>query len=407
MLCNIKTIHSNLFNTDEEDFNAFVWVMFKMFDDDISIPESVGTKIFNGILRNALNEDYNYHLRRNKRYNERFGLYFIYSLSECLFYSNIRKKYSEIHLKYIYIGSQHIVVGYHEDFTIRINIYPMETDDFTDYIKIFNKTTNKLIGKVVYPFIDTSRRGSIINYDHKNYDIEWGRMKGEMKSEAKANVKNEMNVKSGMKAKGEMNVKSGMKAKGEMKVKNEMNVKSGMKNDVNVKSGMKGEMKGDVKNDVKDVYWFGTWDVNYSFEKIGTCKNDVTNMLIDLYERIIHSVWSLGLVYDDLKYGNIGIRENKLYIIDYEFDSVSSKISGSIKIIDSPIRNHYIHNFAIMVALLIIVKEKSEYQTIYKINYNEAIAPIIGDLPKFAFTRSNSYKQVTEYCLQKLHEIEW
>ena len=81
MLCNIKTIHSNLFNTDEEDFNAFVWIMFKMFDDDISIPESVGTKIFNGILRNALNEDYNYHLRRNKRYNERFGLYFIYSLS--------------------------------------------------------------------------------------------------------------------------------------------------------------------------------------------------------------------------------------------------------------------------------------------------------------------------------------
>lgn len=369
MLCNIKTIHSNLFNTDEEDFNAFVWVMFKMFDDDISIPESVGTKIFNGILRNALNEDYNYHLRRNKRYNERFGLYFIYSLSECLFYSNIRKKYSEIHLKYIYIGSQHIVVGYHEDFTIRINIYPMETDDFTDYIKVFNKTTNKLIGKVVYPFIDTSRRGSIINYDHKNYDIEWGRMKSEMK----ANVKSEMKVK------------------------------GGVKNDVNVKSEMKGEMKGDVKN----VYWFGTWDVNYSFEKIGTCKNDVTNMLIDLYERIIHSVWSLGLVYDDLKYGNIGIRENKLYIIDYEFDSVSSKISGSIKIIDSPIRNHYIHNFAIMVALLIIVKEKSEYQTIYKINYNEAIAPIIGDLPKFAFTRSNSYKQVTEYCLQKLHEIEW
>lgn len=369
MLCNIKTIHSNLFNTDEEDFNAFVWVMFKMFDDDISIPESVGTKIFNGILRNALNEDYNYHLRRNKRYNERFGLYFIYSLSECLFYSNLRKKYNEIHLKYIYIGSQHIVAGYHEDFTIRINIYPMETDDFTDYIKVFNKTTNKLIGKVVYPFIDTSRRGSIINYEHKNYDIEWGRMKSEMK----ANV----------------------------------NVKSEMKNDVNVKSEMKGEMKGDVKNDVKDVYWFGTWDVNYSFEKIGTCKNDVTNMLIDLYERIIHSVWSLGLVYDDLKYGNIGIRENKLYIIDYEFDSVSSKISGSIKIIDSPIRNHYIHNFAIMVALLIIVKEKSEYQTIYKINYNEAIAPIIGDLPKFAFMRSNSYKQVTEYCLQKLHEIEW
>ena len=373
MLCNIKTIHSNLFNTDEEDFNAFVWIMFKMFDDDISIPESVGTKIFNGILRNALNEDYNYHLRRNKRYNERFGLYFIYSLSECLFYSNIRKKYSEIHLKYIYIGSQHIVVGYHEDFTIRINIYPMETDDFTDYIKVFNKTTNKLIGKVVYPCIDTSRRGSIINYDHKNYDIEWGRMKGEMK----ANVKSEMKVK------------------------------GGVKNGVNVKSGMKGEMKGDVKNDVKDVYWFGTWDVNYSFEKIGTCKNDVTNMLIDLYERIIHSVWSLGLVYDDLKYGNIGIRENKLYIIDYEFDSVSSKISGSIKIIDSPIRNHYMHNFAIMVALLIIVKEKSEYQTIYKINYNEAIAPIIGDLPKFAFTRSNSYKQVAEYCLQKLHEIEW
>ena len=359
MLCNIKNIHSNLFNTDEEDFNAFVWVMFKMFDDDISIPESVGTKIFNGILRNALNEDYNYHLRRNKRYIERFGLYFIYSLSECLFYSNLRKKYSEIHLKYIYIGSQHIVVGYHEDFTIRINIYPMETDDFTDYIKVFNKTTNKLIGKVVYPFIDTSRRGSIINYDHKNYDIEWGRMK----SEAKANVKSGMNVK--------------------------------------------GEMKANAKNEEKDVYWFGTWDVNYSFEKIGTCKNDVTNMLIDLYERIMHSVWSLGLVYDDLKYGNIGIRENKLYIIDYEFDSVSSKISGSIKIIDSPIRNHYIHNFAIMVALLIIVKEKSEYQTIYKINYNEAIAPIIGDLPKFAFTRSNSYKQVTEYCLQKLHEIEW
>ena len=381
MLCNIKTIHSNLFNTDEEDFNAFVWVMFKMFDDDISIPESVGTKIFNGILRNALNEDYNYHLRRNKRYIERFGLYFIYSLSECLFYSNIRKKYSEIHLKYIYIGSQHIVVGYHEDFTIRINIYPMETDDFTDYIKVFNKTTNKLIGKVVYPFIDTSRRGSIINYDHKNYDIEWGRMKGDVK----ANVKGEMKV----------NVKSGMKVKG------------GVKNGVNVKSEMKGEMKANAKNEEKDVYWFGTWDVNYSFEKIGTCKNDVTNMLIDLYERIIHSVWSLGLVYDDLKYGNIGIRENKLYIIDYEFDSVSSKISGSIKIIDSPIRNHYIHNFAIMIALLIIVKEKSEYQTIYKINYNEAIAPIIGDLPKFAFTRSNSYKQVTEYCLQKLHEIEW
>ena len=377
MLCNIKTIHSNLFNTDEEDFNAFVWIMFKMFDDDISIPESVGTKIFNGILRNALNEDYNYHLRRNKRYIERFGLYFIYSLSECLFYSNLRKKYSEIHLKYIYIGSQHIVVGYHEDFTIRINIYPMETDDFTDYIKVFNKTTNKLIGKVVYPFIDTSRRGSIINYEHKNYDIEWGRMKGDVK----ANVKGEMKVN--------VNVKSGMKVKSEMRAKGEMNVKS------------------EVISETKDVYWFGTWDVNYSFEKIGTCKNDVTNMLIDLYERIIHSVWSLGLVYDDLKYGNIGIRENKLYIIDYEFDSVSSKISGSIKIIDSPIRNHYIHNFAIMVALLIIVKEKSEYQTIYKINYNEAIAPIIGDLPKFAFTRSNSYKQVAEYCLQKLHEIEW
>lgn len=351
MLCNIKTIHSNLFNTDEEDFNAFVWIMFKMFDDDISIPESVGTKIFNGILRNALNEDYNYHLRRNKRYIERFGLYFIYSLSECLFYSNIRKKYSEIHLKYIYIGSQHIVAGYHEDFTIRINIYPMETDDFTDYIKVFNKTTNKLIGKVVYPFIDTSRRGSIINYDHKNYDIDWG--KG---NETETTPK---------------------------------------------------RMKDEMISETKDVYWFGTWDVNYSFEKIGTCKNDVTNMLIDLYERIIHSVWSLGLVYDDLKYGNIGIRENKLYIIDYEFDSVSSKISGSIKIIDSPIRNHYMHNFAIMVALLIIVKEKSEYQTIYKINYNEAIAPIIGDLPKFAFTRSNSYKQVAEYCLQKLHEIEW
>ena len=353
MLCNIKTIHSNLFNTDEEDFNAFVWIMFKMFDDDISIPESVGTKIFNGILRNALNEDYNYHLRRNKRYIERFGLYFIYSLSECLFYSNLRKKYSEIHLKYIYIGSQHIVAGYHEDFTIRINIYPMETDDFTDYIKVFNKTTNKLIGKVVYPFIDTSRRGSIINYEHKNYDIEWRKS-----NETETTPKRMMGY----------------------------------------------DAKSKAKN---DVYWFGTWDVNYSFEKIGTCKNDVTNMLIDLYERIIHSVWSLGLVYDDLKYGNIGIRENKLYIIDYEFDSVSSKISGSIKIIDSPIRNHYIHNFAIMVALLIIVKEKSEYQTIYKINYNEAIAPIIGDLPKFAFTRSNSYKQVAEYCLQKLHEIEW
>ena len=389
MLCNIKTIHSNLFNTDEEDFNAFVWIMFKMFDDDISIPESVGTKIFNGILRNALNEDYNYHLRRNKRYIERFGLYFIYSLSECLFYSNIRKKYSEIHLKYIYIGSQHIVVGYHEDFTIRINIYPMETDDFTDYVKVFNKTTNKLIGKVVYPFIDTSRRGSIINYDHKNYDIEWG--KG---NETETTPKRMMGYDAKSKAKND--------------------VKDEMKNDVKggVKSKAKNEMKNDAKSKAKndaedDVYWFGTWDVNYSFEKIGTCKNDVTNMLIDLYERIIHSVWSLGLVYDDLKYGNIGIHENKLYIIDYEFDSVSSKISGSIKIIDSPIRNHYMHNFAIMVALLIIVKEKSEYQTIYKINYNEAIAPIIGDLPKFAFTRSNSYKQVTEYCLQKLHEIEW
>lgn len=255
------------------------------------------------------------------------GLYFIYSLSECLFYSAIRKKYKSIHLESVRIGSQHVAVSYREGFAIRMSIYPMSADEFSNYVARFNETTERLINKVVYPLIDTCRNGMIRN----------------------------------------------------------------------------------------DSYMFGVWDVCIVFDRISSLKNNpekLQEMLFDLYERIIKHVWPLGLVYDDLKYGNIGIYDDKLYIIDYEFGDVTSKLTGSIFITNSPIRNHYLHNFSIMLALMIIIEDSlksSDSQTIYKIDYNEYIGPLLRDLPKYA-TSNKGYdktlRQTMEYCLQKLDTLK-
>lgn len=323
----ISHIRSNLFSSNEDEFNDFVWAMLKTFDRRVTIPENIGTRLFGGIFRDALSENYLYFLSKNKRYDQQMGLYFIYSLSECLFYSAIRKKYKSIHLESIRMGSQHVAVSYHEGFAIRMSIYPMKLDEFSKYVTRYDETTDKLINKVVYPLIDTCRNGVI---------------------------------------------------------------------------------RG-------DKYLFGVWDVCTVFGRISSLKNNpekLQDMLFDLYERIIKYVWPLGLVYDDLKYGNIGILDDKLYIIDYEFEDVTSKLTGSITITNSPIKNHYLHNFSIMLALMIIIEDTiktSDNQTIYEVDYNEYIGPLLEDLPNYA-TSNNNYdktrRQTMEYCLQKLDKLK-
>ena len=348
----INYIRSNLFTSRHEEFNSFVWIMLNEFNPKITIPTSTKNITFNQTLQSALNQDYRSKLIANKKYQTWMDYYFVYSLSEALFYGNIPE--IKLVLESIFMGSNHIVLAFNSEFTIRLTIKPKSPEEYMLYVEEFERSTAKFIGTLVYPFMDRSNTNMLTKSDSPNYP-------GISKNLTKR-----------------------------MKSQNELcNEKDPGRN--------------------IEVRWFGVWEINKHAIKINDfIKNntfdDLKSSLFDLYSRIITIAWKDGFVYDDLKFGNIGFyevpknmgkkinlgsdMEYKLFLIDYEFERYEDMRTGTIKITRYTVKDHFYHNFVMMVALFVIIESdllKFGYQKTYELEYSSSIESIVGRLPGDAY----------------------